>query len=740
MKRQRPPVPSSFDRFSIFKRCYPNEVDYKKTDRIFSLNSNELLENDEYSDFCLYINALIRAEEAEEYEKQRAEQEKQRAEQARKKHAEDMIRAKKSGMFESAKIPFLDFYGQSLKNLGVDKEIIFRIFGYSLITFVNRKNLKHSEKNSIMNNIMNQFGYNTEITNQLLKLFNLNDYNDTLPFVPQNSKKEPFAPSAFNGYIQRKAQDNCENFIYGYPFDIMTHFPVFLCHSVFWDFMDIIEDNENSSAIKEYNEFIQIKKSEDISFKFKIDKCVQELVSVFLTENENETKFVEEIVSALKNLFPDEKVKVQIPISTDANEMVKIDAGVLINDFPFILIEAKSMNYSINAVLQGLQYYGRNHKEVQDNFIDNNPCFLLTVDYGILFIYGVATVNHRIVCDCLMTLEFTNYHFGINDFLNVLYRCISSLFYFYSKFSERMHHKDEDSIHKKYVELKNSVTPNNQPFPAIFSVKSWENDHERIEIEFESVPVDENSGVNDSSRSFMGQHKMYKANIKTNVYLVRMVSRGDDLALLKVCFNYGIEAHDILAKNNMAPKIYGYEKFRDNCQVVLMEYLDKKNNNFESVFDYLRNKSAPNYDSVGLFDALEKFLSQVHSKKIVHGDFRSNNIFVRTGTFHVSEIDSKQNEFEYENDNDRNNNSEASTSTSTLTSTSAPNSTSTSISASVFEFKLIDFEYSGIIGQKYPCLAMRNPEIEWHPRFASSEPRDPIHDVFLFTKMKSRSI
>ena len=40
--------------------------------------------------------------------------------------------------------------------------------------------------------------------------------------------------------------------------------------------------------------------------------------------------------------------------------------------------------------------------------------------------------------------------------------------------------------------------------------------------------------------------------------------------------------------------------------------------------------------------------------------------------------------------------------------------------------------------EKYSCLAMRNPNIEWHSSFASFEPRDPEHDKFMFNKKKSQ--
>ena len=52
---------------------------------------------------------------------------------------------------------------------------------------------------------------------------------------------------------------------------------------------------------------------------------------------------------------------------------------------------------------KGAQYYG-----IMDmDYIDNDPCFLMIIDKGILYIYGMAKVNRRVVCSCLLSLEFT---------------------------------------------------------------------------------------------------------------------------------------------------------------------------------------------------------------------------------------------------------------------------------------------------------------------------------------------
>lgn len=46
---------------------------------------------------------------------------------------------------------------------------------------------------------------------------------------------------------------------------------------------------------------------------------------------------------------------------------------LMLGKFPFLMVEAKNLNYSMNAVLQGLHYYGYSANSY--TFIDNYPCF-----------------------------------------------------------------------------------------------------------------------------------------------------------------------------------------------------------------------------------------------------------------------------------------------------------------------------------------------------------------------------
>ena len=207
MKR---PLFSAFDRHSIFKKNYPDEVGFQKTDPMFSLNSSELLNNEEFSEFRLYINALKREEEAEEQREEHAKKAKIRAEEEEKLREEYAKKAKiradeeeklreEQAKLRTAKIRFLAVYEDYLNSFEINKYILFGIIGFSLIPFMDGRLYGYSEKKLIANKIMNEFGPNTKKTLVLLNLLKLTDFDETKPFVPQNTNREPWVPSAFNG-------------------------------------------------------------------------------------------------------------------------------------------------------------------------------------------------------------------------------------------------------------------------------------------------------------------------------------------------------------------------------------------------------------------------------------------------------------------------------------------------------------------------------------------------------------
>ena len=175
--------------------------------------------------------------------------------------------------------------------------------------------------------------------------------------------------------------------------------------------------------------------------------------------------------------------------------------------------------------------------------------------------------------------------------------------------------------------------------------------------------------------------------MKPGVYRVKV---GNNYALLKLAFDYSIDVHKALAEEQLAPKILGHEIFCDNYHLILMEYLD--DNVYDSLYNILHSSNYPenkiNHQS--LYNSLAEILSKLKELNIVHGDFRSNNILAKRSGNDASVLE---------------------------------------------DFKLIDFEFSGIVGKPYPFLAMRNPKISWPDGFNSYQPRMFGHDEHMLEKI-----
>ena len=495
--------------------------------------------------------------------------------------------------------------------------------------------------------------------------------------IPFNSKGGPIAPSSMTAQIQVLAngETQANNHVYPFPFEITTHFPVFFCHPVFADFMDILYGrNPQNPVVIEYKKFM---KNVSVSAK-KMDECLALLIQTILKNSANQTEkeFVKDVASAFSKLFPISDVKANLKVESTriVNSNVQIDLAVVIGNFPFIIVEAKHNSYSINAALQGFQYYGMT---TAAELIDNDPAFLITLDKGILFLYGIAKVNSRVVSSCLLSLEFTNYHFNIEGFTDTLYRCLSGLYFFFERFKERINNGiSGDLQHKKFSKIKSasggSISP--MPLPAIFSVKSALNEQApRIEIaSFERV----------ITRTFNGN--VHQASyFKPCVYLVKL-SDGT-LAVLKLTYNYDIEAHKLLHLHNLAPRLLGYEKICDRYHVILMEYFDIASH--DSLFNHL-NLSTLSRESI--ISSLKGILGKLEELGIVHGDFRSSNIIAKRSEEDPSVLE---------------------------------------------DFKLIDFELSGKVDELYPFVALKNPEINWNIGVNSYAPRKFEHDQHLLNVM-----
>ena len=106
-------------------------------------------------------------------------------------------------------------------------------------------------------------------------------------------KNQAILPCEMSAETQITAQMDKRNFIYPYPLGIECHFPIFACHPVFSEFMDIILDRrrevrDRGYIIDGYNKFIN---DLNTSESRRIDECVGELIQMIL-HRENETEDV----------------------------------------------------------------------------------------------------------------------------------------------------------------------------------------------------------------------------------------------------------------------------------------------------------------------------------------------------------------------------------------------------------------------------------------------------------------
>lgn len=153
----------------------------------------------------------------------------------------------------------------------------------------------------------------------------------------------------------------------------------------------------------------------DVEIASKMDKCLCKLIVAMLDRKdaESEDEFVLEVVDALKELFPAVGTKIKPKRGNENSIEYEMDAVIFVGTeaFPFVVIEAKNNSYSMNAVLQGLQYY----EIIQMYYIDNDPCFLMTIDKGIgtgwlesttvLFVVAYSVLNSQATPLTSTTLE-----------------------------------------------------------------------------------------------------------------------------------------------------------------------------------------------------------------------------------------------------------------------------------------------------------------------------------------------
>jgi hypothetical protein len=668
---------SAVDRKKLFDEVYEGNPSLDMKDELFNKEYWELAHEPEPIPYGRYF---VRLKFAEEIAKCETELVKIKAELAKfdaeidKSDAEIAKREAAEAKF-CLKAGKDQFRFSSLKN-------ICNELGPLLFDLVYKEEeLSKESKFDIVYKIKKSFENDFGAFKKLINILGLDRFYVGETIIPCHSDGVPFSPSSMNAYAQvtsfKRRQKH--SLIYPFPFGETTHFPVFFCHPVFANLMDILhERNPSNPMVQEYKKFME----DNLAGKRGqgLDECLARLITTVLDANmmKRESQLVKEISQALKELFPAHSVKTNDKIKNNHSEN-QVGLAIHIGDFPFIIVEAKHESYSINAALQGF----RNYRNTKAELIDNDPGFLITLDKGILYLYGIAKVTSRVVCTCLLSLEFSSYLFNVEDFSGTLYRCLSGLYFFYKQFEERISKGvNEDVQHQRYLNFK-AACPYYDikiavPFPAISSVQSATDTNSRIEIEsFETIIRQTSEGL------------VCHVYFKPCVYMVKTASGRN--AVLKIAYNYDFQTHEKLSKLRLAPELIGYEKIYNRWHVILMEYLNSDKISYDNIYCHLNfGRNAHMINRNGIISSVKDILVKLQELGIVHGDFRASNILARRSKSDPSVLE---------------------------------------------DFKLIDFEFSGKVNEPYPFLALRNRDIKWHDGVNSYSPRQFEHDQYLFDYM-----
>ena len=98
--------------------------------------------------------------------------------------------------------------------------------------------------------------------------------------------------------------------------------------------------------------------------------------------------------------------------------------------------------------------------------------------------------------------------------------------------------------------------------------------------------------------------------------------------------SYSREVHGYMAKNKLAPKLYGYAEVEGAPTAYVMEYLDPSI--WQTLHQFFKPKKDPGVDPFQLREAICKTLKMLDDGDYVHGDLRSNNIMIRTDVIEKS--------------------------------------------------------------------------------------------------------
>lgn len=90
--------------------------------------------------------------------------------------------------------------------------------------------------------------------------------------------------------------------------------------------------------------------------------------------------------------------------------------------------------------------------------------------------------------------------------------------------------------------------------------------------------------------------------------------------------NYGKDAHRIAAQHGFAPQLHGTARLDGAPNAYIMEYLDKRSWHHPRG-DMFSLPTSDHYDK--LEAEINRFLEFLAEKRLVHGDLRANNMYIR---------------------------------------------------------------------------------------------------------------
>jgi len=82
-----------------------------------------------------------------------------------------------------------------------------------------------------------------------------------------------------------------------------------------------------------------------------------------------------------------------------------------------------------------------------------------------------------------------------------------------------------------------------------------------------------------------------------------------------------------MAKNKLAPELYGYAELDGAPTAYVMGYFDPPT--WQTLYQFFKSDTTT-VDPTQLQEAVESILKTLDSKDFVHGDLRTNNIMIRT--------------------------------------------------------------------------------------------------------------